>query len=378
MADTEEQKRQKLAALQERLKKAREEREEAEKDVDDLNTALQKVDAEVDKKNEEVRQLKMFRVKLQQSVENEEDYIMNNLTKRLDALQKEKAALVQQAQKEEEFINNTLQAKLKCLKQEKIDAENRLEQEQEHIVNKLQQELLKVSEERAQLQAKLHSSRGDLLKQLSEQAERQGRKTQVGDDTTTINKLGAEIRRLQDEHNRAETRLRTYESERKRLHTMLESLQKESKNREREQIALKNELEKVTEERKNLFIAAEQILEKKINSTLRSKKRKPGCRLRSASELSDSLSSSICSSSAISTPKLYDQHSISSASTSVSDKRRSSSVPLCRSPSQHYHSVPHYSTSTFLPPTTPTLQPRQLLGTPGFVTPGTPGFVTPL
>eukprot|EP01064_Diplonema_japonicum_P008721 TRINITY_DN16120_c0_g1_i1.p1 TRINITY_DN16120_c0_g1~~TRINITY_DN16120_c0_g1_i1.p1 ORF type:complete len:372 (+),score=139.43 TRINITY_DN16120_c0_g1_i1:773-1888(+) len=365
---TNEQKQLRIAALQERLKIARDTKEQAEKETTELSASIKKANSEVSKKNDEVKKLKMFKIRLQQSVENEEDYITNNLTKRLDALQKEKEALLTQAQKEEEFISNTLQKKLKGLKQEKIDAENRLEQEQEYIVNKLQQELMKVSDERSQLHGKLHSSRGNLLQQLSEQAAQQGAN---GEDPSTIDELTSEISRLLDEHKNAEARLRANDSERKKLHTMLETLQKESKSREREQHALKSELERVTEERKNLFIAAEQVLEKKINSTLRNKKRRPGCRLRSASELSDSLSSSLCSSSAISTPKLYDQHSISSASTSVSDKRRSSSVPLCRSPTQQYSTVPvpHYS-STFLPPTTPTLQPaKQRITTPGFVTP---------
>ena len=361
-----------LALATARLQQAKAQKATREQSLRDGEDGVKRLSAELEKKEKEVKELKMFRVQLQQSFEAEEEHIVNNLRRKLDALQKEKEDLVKQADREEAFIANTLQSKLDNVRREKVEIENRLEAEQEHIVNKLQQELLKVSEEKSQLQAKLHTSRGAVLQQLGEQAAIYGGGEPVGKDAEIIQKLMTEISRLQEENDRAKDRVHTYEKERRQLHMRLESLRKDSMERERVHKGLKHELDKVTNERKNLFIAAEQVLENEINSKIRSKKKRrggAGSRLRSASEMSgaDSLSSSMCS-SAISTPKVGEPSAMCYPGMSVlSDKRRSSSVPVSTSPhSQHSH-IGRQLSSSHLPPTTPTLSTSRPTG--GYSTP---------
>ena len=348
-----------LEAVRERIRVAKEKKEAERASLRIGEEAMQRLNQELQKKDRETNDLKALRVRLQLSFEAEEEYIVNVLRKKLDALQNEKEDLMRRAEREEEYIANNLQKKLDSIKREKVDIENRLEQEQEHIVNKLQQDLLKVSEEKSELQAMLHNSRGAVLKQLGEQAALCGGMESVGKDAEVIGKLTTEIGRLEDENDRAKDRVSSYENERRKLHNNLEALRKESQERERVHKGLKQELERVTEERKNLFIQAEQVLEKEINNKLRRKKRGGGrsSRLRSASELStaDSLSSSM-GSSAISTPKLLDQMLPYPMGVSYKhDKRRSSSVPVCISPSDKSNRASPYSSSTYLPPTTPTL-----------------------
>mmetsp|Transcript_5084 Transcript_5084/g.8870 ORF Transcript_5084/g.8870 Transcript_5084/m.8870 type:complete len:123 (-) Transcript_5084:880-1248(-) len=61
--------------------------------------------------------------------------------KRLGQLKADKEKLALQIEEEEEFLTNNLQMKLEKLKREKIDIENQMEQEQEFVVNKLQRQL---------------------------------------------------------------------------------------------------------------------------------------------------------------------------------------------------------------------------------------------
>ncbi|KAJ9057834.1 hypothetical protein DSO57_1018875 [Entomophthora muscae] len=73
--------------------------------------------------------LKELAVKLHASAEQEEEFMLNKLLKRISVEQ------------EEEFLTNSLQKKLFQLQKEKIDLENALEQEQEFVVNKLQKQI---------------------------------------------------------------------------------------------------------------------------------------------------------------------------------------------------------------------------------------------
>ncbi|KAJ9050465.1 hypothetical protein DSO57_1014123 [Entomophthora muscae] len=85
--------------------------------------------------------LKELAVKLHASAEQEEEFMLNKLLKRISGLKKEKGDLMVQVEQEEEFLTNSLQKKLFQLQKEKIDLENALEQEQEFVVNKLQKQI---------------------------------------------------------------------------------------------------------------------------------------------------------------------------------------------------------------------------------------------
>uniref|UniRef100_A0A672RVS2 Coiled-coil domain-containing protein 6-like n=2 Tax=Sinocyclocheilus grahami TaxID=75366 RepID=A0A672RVS2_SINGR len=71
------------------------------------------------------------------------------------ALQKEKETLAVNYEKEEEFLTNDLSRKLMQLRREKIDLENTLEQEQEALVNRLWKRMDKLEAEKRILQEKL-------------------------------------------------------------------------------------------------------------------------------------------------------------------------------------------------------------------------------
>ncbi len=77
------------------------------------------------------------------ATEQEEEFIANNLMKRLDQLRAEKESLLVQVEQEEEYLTNTLQQKLAQLKREKVELENQFEQEEEFLTNKLQKQLEK-------------------------------------------------------------------------------------------------------------------------------------------------------------------------------------------------------------------------------------------
>jgi hypothetical protein len=82
--------------------------------------------------------------------EQEEEYITNKLTRKIQELAREKTELLLKVEAEEEMITNTLQRKLNKvnhmpklrlqLQKEKIEMENALEMEQEFIVNRLQKQ----------------------------------------------------------------------------------------------------------------------------------------------------------------------------------------------------------------------------------------------
>eukprot|EP01096_Ripella_sp_DP13-Kostka_P000696 TRINITY_DN1079_c0_g1_i1.p1 TRINITY_DN1079_c0_g1~~TRINITY_DN1079_c0_g1_i1.p1 ORF type:complete len:428 (-),score=191.28 TRINITY_DN1079_c0_g1_i1:130-1413(-) len=105
--------------------------------------------------------------------EQEEEFIANNLMKRLDQLRIEKETLMVQVEQEEEYLTNTLQQKLTQLKREKVDLENQFEQEEEYLTNKLQKQLeealannQKLLHQKAEACEGLQTNVGNLQKQL--------------------------------------------------------------------------------------------------------------------------------------------------------------------------------------------------------------------
>ncbi|XP_013370224.1 PREDICTED: coiled-coil domain-containing protein 6 [Chinchilla lanigera] len=101
--------------------------------------------------------------------EKEEEFLTNELSRKLMQLQHEKAELEQHLEQEQEFQVNKLMKKIKKLendtiskqltleqlRREKIDLENTLEQEQEALVNRLWKRMDKLEAEKRILQEKL-------------------------------------------------------------------------------------------------------------------------------------------------------------------------------------------------------------------------------
>ncbi|KAJ9435375.1 PH domain-containing rcdII [Diplonema papillatum] len=354
-----------IEAARAKLAAAREKKIQQEKAFKEASRDVKRAAIDLEKKQREAKELKDLRIQLYLSAENEEDKIANQLTKKLDALSREKEALQAQAEKEEEYIKNNLERKLDSIKREKIDMENRLEQEQEQIINRLQKDLIRISAEKAQLQKRLCYNRAALLQKMGERAASMG-------NSDAVDRLHGDIKRLLAKNDRAEQHIQAYDTECRGLHKLLDDLRSEAKVREREEKGLAVELHKVVEERKNLFVQAEQLMEKRINNKLRTRRsHRTKSRNRSVSELSaaDSLSSSVCS-SAISTPKLTENFISHSSISSVGNFGPLSSAPptAASDPKQRSSSVPlSFTLSDKNPSLTPT--PRAS-GTPS-VTPTT-------
>lgn len=122
--------------------------------------------AELVRKEQEMQKVKEDAALLQARIEEEEEFIANNLLRRLEVAQREKAHLALQVENEEDFLTNTLQKRLEKVRQEKVDLESHLEMEQEYIVNKLQKQLSEVIRQKNSLQAKLGEGHSGLISQL--------------------------------------------------------------------------------------------------------------------------------------------------------------------------------------------------------------------
>eukprot|EP00299_Pterocystis_sp_00344_P016511 c8284_g1_i1.p1 GENE.c8284_g1_i1~~c8284_g1_i1.p1 ORF type:complete len:336 (-),score=82.55 c8284_g1_i1:940-1920(-) len=121
---------------------------------------------------EELKAIRKESVDIQLKVEQEEEFITNRLTKRLEELKLAKESLIRQVEAEEEHVTNTLQAKLRQLTQEKIEIQQQLEQEEEFVVNRLQKQLLQLTNEKNQLAQHLRESSDALLTSLCDGVQR--------------------------------------------------------------------------------------------------------------------------------------------------------------------------------------------------------------
>jgi len=123
--------------------------------VDELRRKVQEMEQKLAQQTLTARQAQ---IEEQQRIEAEEEFITNNLLKKLEKVQGEKHELLWQLEREEEYLTNTLQKKFSKLQKEKIDLENRLEQEEEYIVHKLQLQLTKMLEEKHELERQIEEN----------------------------------------------------------------------------------------------------------------------------------------------------------------------------------------------------------------------------
>lgn len=145
---------------------------------------------------EELRAAKEQSLAVQSQVEQEEEFLINKLMKRLAQLKKEKQLLATEVEQEEEFLTNTLQKKLEKLNREKVDLENRLEVEQEYIVNKLRKQLEALNCDKA----RMHREKVDLENQLEAEQEYIMNKlhkqvAKLGSEKTVLQRERSELQR---------------------------------------------------------------------------------------------------------------------------------------------------------------------------------------
>jgi coiled-coil domain-containing protein 6 len=139
---------------------------EAQLKSEQANRAL--IEGKLKWTEDEIKRIKHNTVNLQAKVEEEEEFITNNLLKRLEVVKKEKEHLAKQVEIEEEFMTNNLQKKLSKLRKEKVELERHLEAEQEYFVNKLQKQLLEITRQKNALERKLNEGRSGLISQFEQ------------------------------------------------------------------------------------------------------------------------------------------------------------------------------------------------------------------
>jgi len=158
--------------------------------------------------------------------EQEEEYLTNDLSKKLIQLRQEKVTLEQTLEREQEFQVNKLirrierleaetvakQHILEQLRKEKVDLENTLEQEQEGLVNRLWIRMEKLETEKRHLQEKLDQP-------VSEPAS--PRKVHICD--VNLDDLSVNVNVLRDEVIRLRTNLAQAQAEHTKTMTKFES-----------------------------------------------------------------------------------------------------------------------------------------------------------
>mmetsp|Transcript_31390 Transcript_31390/g.72199 ORF Transcript_31390/g.72199 Transcript_31390/m.72199 type:complete len:366 (-) Transcript_31390:118-1215(-) len=240
----------------------------AEARIAELENALAAEKRKTASLNQEINRLQTSRAHQQLSAEAEEEAVVNKLVHRLDELakekealaetvwreeaeldvahkalaqagvrleaaQKEKETLARQVEQEEEFMVNTLQKKLQQVKLEKVALENQLESEQEYISNKLQKQIQEVQAEKRTLEIKLEEEHKLLaqkdLEKKTLQKSLQDLQNHIEEQQECItNKLQKQISELSAEKAKAEERLQVQSRGHEKLQGDLLRLQNEN------------------------------------------------------------------------------------------------------------------------------------------------------
>lgn len=103
----------------------------------------------------EIQQLKEQSLSAHNKLEQEEEFITNNLMKKLEKMNSEKREMLMRVEQEEEFLTNSLQKRLDRVMREKADLEAQMarEKEQASQSGNLEKRLCDMAEERARLVA---------------------------------------------------------------------------------------------------------------------------------------------------------------------------------------------------------------------------------
>eukprot|EP00669_Euglena_mutabilis_P009836 TRINITY_DN4654_c0_g1_i1.p1 TRINITY_DN4654_c0_g1~~TRINITY_DN4654_c0_g1_i1.p1 ORF type:complete len:381 (+),score=106.65 TRINITY_DN4654_c0_g1_i1:29-1144(+) len=187
-------------------------------------------EAELARKEAEMRKVKNDAGMLQARIEEEEEFIANNLLRRLEQATQEKAHLARQVEKEEDFLTNILQKKLDEVRQEKVELELHLETEQEYIVNKLQKQLTEVIRQKNALQAKLSEGHSGLISKLEQSLETYKERLQAEEEDRTrpsIVHLEAQIRSMHEQQDKLDTEAEGYHQMCTDLEKRLEEVKKD-------------------------------------------------------------------------------------------------------------------------------------------------------
>lgn len=144
-------------------------------DFDAHMAALERENAELtkqlQKKEELVSKLKVAAVVTHQAVETEEERHSRRLLRRMDLTKKDMATIKQKIRCIEKQ-NTDAATRIDELKKEKTKIENSIECEQEQLVNRLHKQLLKATQDRGALLKTLHTERAAFVESLENEVAR--------------------------------------------------------------------------------------------------------------------------------------------------------------------------------------------------------------
>eukprot|EP00667_Euglena_gracilis_P007916 EG_transcript_7999 len=221
---------------------------------------------------EEIRLVRCNTVELQAKVEEEEEFITNNLLKRLEAVKKEKEHIAKQVEIEEEFMTNNLQRKLNQLRKEKGELERHLEAEQEYFVNKLQKQLLEITRQKNALERKLNEGRSGLISQFERtvgDCKHSLHSQSCAKDRDSIAHLEGQVAAMRQHQQQAEGEAHEYRERCELYARELEKLMKEKAKLASQTILLKEKMERLQQEREAEFAQFELSEERQFNLSIR-------------------------------------------------------------------------------------------------------------
>lgn len=143
-------------------------------------------------------QVKAQTERVEQELEAEQEFLVNKLMRRTEAVEAERDAAAE-ACAEAERARDAAQAKLESAKAEKVALEQRLEAEQEYITNRLSRQLASVQAEKAALEAQQHSDVQALLGSIRGAVARLGGQPSEGggDSQAVLARLEAQLSSIQ-------------------------------------------------------------------------------------------------------------------------------------------------------------------------------------
>lgn len=193
---------------------------------------------------QEIKTLKEQSLTMHSRVEQEEEYITNQLMKRLERMSLEKKEMILKVEHEEEFLTNSLQKRLDQLTQEKAELESQLEAEQEYVVGDLQRKLQALSEEKA----KLNEEKVQLERQLEAEQEYIMNKL-----TKQVDSLAAEKKTLRQEREDLRRQVDMLVAEKLRLHQEKVNLENQMETEEEAiVIRLQGQIQELARQKRHL------------------------------------------------------------------------------------------------------------------------------
>ena len=133
-----------------------------EAEIAEISAQNQILETKLTEKRTALHEIRNKAVRTQRDTEMEEEFISNNLFRRLDSIKREKRQLEQRLRTEERARGELLNQIAQVRRQKEL-IENTIENEQEKMTHELQRQLVSVSRENSGLEKRLHEARSAYL-----------------------------------------------------------------------------------------------------------------------------------------------------------------------------------------------------------------------